>query len=316
MKPHEIQAETEVSKKKPKSFKSILNSSKKHLKEKSLATKESAQAFLKIHQSLSYATKEDILAVFKDKNLQEMMPQIMDIIGGSGNTQAHLTAYELHTNPAKIKSLELSERYFLALAQNKVLPATILELYLDLVTGKNPIKIPNPKMQETFILSLAACTNRSGNKKLHLTLVQYLVQNLLKCKDDDQQCYQTYLRALKNSQSETVIPILLKLVESNIDQKSAVIALETLKTFDPRLLKSKIKDLDQHLVTIAQDPSKGLSLKSTSLELMLSTNPKETTAQELCRILRQENDKELTSITLQKWFTLAREQPDINVLLR
>ena len=63
LKPHEIQAETEVSKKKPKSFKSILNSSKKHLKEKSLATKESAQAFLKIHQSLSYATKEDILAV-------------------------------------------------------------------------------------------------------------------------------------------------------------------------------------------------------------------------------------------------------------
>ena len=314
-KPHGIQAESEVSKKKPKSFKSILTSSKKHLKEKNLATKESAQAYLKIHQSLNVATKEDILAVFKDKNLQELMPQIMDIVGGSGNTLAHMTAYELYTNPSNLKTLEVSERYFLALAQNKILPESILEFYLDLLKGKNPIKITNPKMQETFLLSLAACTKRSGNPKLHLNLVGFLVQNLLKCKEDVQ-CYQMYLRALKNSQSATVIPILLKLVESNLDQKSAVIALETLKVFQPKILRDKVKHLDQHLLTIAQDPTKSLSLKSTSLELLLSTYQNEVIVEEICKILRQENDKELTSITLQKWLTLSGEYPDVNVLLR
>ena len=313
LKLHEIQAEFEDTKKKSKSVKSLLNSNKKHFKLKNLATKDSAQAFIKVLQAVNVAEKSDILNVLKEKSFQEIMPQIMDMIGASNNPKAHLAAYEIHTNPFKSTDSGLFERYFLALTQAKTVPASILEMFTEIAT--NPAKIANLKTSETLILSLATIAKKSGNDKLNLQMVKFMVQSILECKNE--KCYQMYLRALKNSQSVTVIPILFKLVESpEMDKKSAVIALETLKSFDSNILKNKIKHLDQRLLTIAKDPSKSLSLKSTAIELLLVNFPLSQNIEEVLKILKSEKNKELTSIVLQIWITLAETNTELKVLLR
>ena len=64
------------------------------------------------------------------------------------------------------------------------------------------------------------------------------------------------------------------MVESTeIDKKSALLALETLGQFDRHVLRSKVKDLDHHLLTLLMDPGKDFSLKSSVIEMLLKTSP-------------------------------------------
>ena len=100
-----------------------------------------------------------------------------------------------------------------------------------------------------------------------------LVQELLQCKTPE--CKQEHLRALKNTGSAIVVPILIKLIESReTDSKSSLLAVEILSQFDFEILKTKIRNLDQHLLTLLKDPAKELSLKSEIIEMILKFYPK------------------------------------------
>ena len=56
------------------------------------------------------------------------------------------------------------------------------------------------------------------------------------------------------------------MVESaETNQKTALLALEVLSKYEPELLQTKIKNFDQHLLTLAKDPSKEMSLKSVAI---------------------------------------------------
>ena len=110
---------------------------------------------------------------------------------------------------------------------------------------------------------------------------------------------------------------MLKLVESTeIDKKSALLALETLAKFDKNILKNKVKNLDQHLLTLLKDSSKELSLKSTAIEMILKTSPSVGNVREILKILKETANNELTAIVLQKWLDLSEADPYLNSLFR
>jgi len=103
LKRHGIQAKFKHDPMKATKLKSLVSHSKKHFKSKSLSTKESAQVFVKILGAVDHATKEDVITVLKDKNLQEIMPQFMDVIGASSNLKAHEAAFEMsYVNPSTV----------------------------------------------------------------------------------------------------------------------------------------------------------------------------------------------------------------------
>ena len=61
-------------KKVPKSkLKSLLNSSKKYLKPDMLATRESAKAFLTLLEVFKEASKDDLIALIKDKKHRDIL---------------------------------------------------------------------------------------------------------------------------------------------------------------------------------------------------------------------------------------------------
>ena len=144
--------------------------------------------------------------------------------------------------------------------------------------------------------------------------MKYLVNQLIQCKSDSTR--QNYLRALKNTESPILIPILMKLIESqDIDSKSTVLAMDILAKFEGKILRHKIQNLDQHLLTLIKDPSKELSIKSAAFELILTLYPMEENVQEILNVLKKLQNNELKAVVLQKWMTLF-ENPTVRDLFR
>jgi hypothetical protein len=116
------------------------------------------------------------------------------------------------------------------------------------------------------------------------------------------------LRALKNTGSPSIAPILMSLVEAKAtDKKSALVALEVLSGWNPETLRVKIKQFDQHLLTLLKDPERDLSIKSTAIEMLLNSFPTSTNLQEILNILKTSQNKELKAIVLQRWSELSTE---------
>lgn len=292
--------------KKGKKVKATLSTNKKHLRSKSLATKESAQAFIKLLNVVDHASKEDILQILKDKSHQDILPQLIDIIGASSNSNAHQALYDSkYSNPSQTSRIDLFERYMSAVAHSKHHCEDLIENFLN---DAQKAKIPHEKIKQTLILTLARLSKKS--KSSSTTVLKWIVTNLLRCKENE--CHQLYLRALKNILSPSTAAILLKLAESKeTDRKTALLALEILSKFDPNVLNVKVRGLDQHLFTLLKDPDRELSLKSVAIELILLTSPSTGNVKEILSLLRSENNKELTAVALQKWTDLAQRNPHL-----
>lgn len=73
LKKHGIEAEKKSKKVKAGKLKSLITSLKKPLKAKYLASKHSAQAFVKLLGAIDQATKEDIIGLLKGPALDDVM---------------------------------------------------------------------------------------------------------------------------------------------------------------------------------------------------------------------------------------------------
>ena len=69
------------------------------------------EAFLALLEAFNHAQKADILAILKDKSLQDITTQLMDVIGASSNLEAHEAAYQIYVNPSKAVRIDVFERY-------------------------------------------------------------------------------------------------------------------------------------------------------------------------------------------------------------
>ena len=115
-----------------------------------------------------------------------------------------------------------------------------------------------------------------------------------------------------------MVPILIKLIESReTDSKSALLAVEILSQFDFEILKTKIRNLDQHLLTLLKDPEKELSLKSEIIEMILKFYPNSMeNVKEIFQMVKNSANKELMALSVQKWMDLAENIPTLRDLFR
>ena len=297
---------------KAKKLKSLLTNAKKHLRTKSLASKEAGQTFVKLLKSAESASKAEVLAALKEKSNSDILPQLLDAFGSCSNPEVHEAVFETVGNPAKAGRMELLERYMFAMAHstsdnNDVL----LEKYFKIAQNG---KIPHDKLKQTLILTLADLSRKSKKSELTNKVLKWLVNSMLTCKEDE--CYQNYLRALKSMKSEAAIPILLKIVEAkDTHYKSARLSLEALSKFESEVLRIKIKNLDQHLLTLLKNPETEMSLKSLAFEMLLKNSPKQENIKEVLKTLKFEKNRELIAILLQKWTDMA-DDPYIKSLLK
>ena len=210
-----------------------------------------------------------------------------------------------------VANLDHFERYMFALAQNMSPLDSILQKYFSILETDQKIL---EKAKNTLLLTLATMSKKTQDMSLKSSVLKYLVNQLIQCKSDSTR--QDYLRALKNTESPILIPILMKLIESqDIDSKSAVLAMDILAKFEGKILRHKIQNLDQHLLTLIKDPSKELSIKSAAFELILTLYPMERNVQEMLNVLKKLQNNELNAVVLQKWMTLI-ENPTVRDLFR
>ena len=240
----------------------------------------------------------------------------MDIFGASTNTKVHDALFEYYSNPNKISNPELFERYLFALSQNSNPPDSIVRKYVEILEKKPKFSSQDQKCKQTFLLSLATLSRKSLDVSLKSSVLKFLVQELLQCQSPE--CKQEHLRALKNTENSIVVPILIKLIESReTDSKSALLAIEILSSqFDFEILKTKIKNLDQHLLTLLKDPEKELSLKSEIIEMMLKFYPTMENVKEIFQMVKNSANKELIALSVQKWMDLAENIPTVRDLFR
>ena len=101
------------------------------------------------------------------------------------------------------------------------------------------------------------------------------------------------------------------------DSKSALLAVEILSQFEFEILKTKIRNLDQHLLTLLKDPEKELSLKSEIIEMILKFYPNSMeNVKEIFQMVKNSANKELIALSVQKWMDLAENIPTVRDLFR
>lgn len=236
----------------------------------------------------------------------------MDVIGSSSNEEAHEAAFEALIDPTKTMKIDLFERYTFALCQAKQTNEKVLKKLLSIAQKS---KVTHEKISQTLTLTVATLSRKSADNSIKASVMKWLVDSLVKCANPE--CHQNYLRALKNTENPAMIPILMQLIESQgLDKKSALLGLEILAKFDSQVIKSKVKHLDQHLLTLIMDPSKDLSLKSIAIEMMMINYPLEHHLRDIIKVLKESQNKELTAIVLQKWAELAAGDPYLLELFR
>lgn len=295
-------------------LKNVLVHNKRHLRAKALGSAEAAQAFAKAMAAIASSSKEDVLAVLKDKAYYEILTQLMDVIGASSNSQAHEAAYEVFVNPASASRVDLFERYMFAIAQARFQNPLNDNLLSTFFKDLQKTKFTHDKLRQTLLLTVSKLAAKSEDTTLTVKILKWLIGSLLKCQDYT--CYELYLRALKVIKAPSVIPILLTLAESqDTDHKTALLALEVISQYDGQTIEDKVGNIDQHLLTLAKGKDLDMSLRSVSMELLLLLSPNTANAKAILAVLNQERNKEMTALFLQKWSDLAERKPIYKALL-
>ena len=144
----------------------------------------------------------------------------MDVFGASTNVKIHEIIFEQFANPTKVTNLEIFERYMLALSQSQNPQNSILQKYFEILSKNH--QYTNENIKQTLLLTVGTLSRKCDDIKLKSLVLKNFVNHLIECKNSN--CRQQYLRALKNTENEIIVPILMKFIESqDIDGKSAVL---------------------------------------------------------------------------------------------
>ncbi len=121
-----------------------------------------------------------------------------------------------------------------------------------------------------------------------------------------------FMRSMKNSGKErnrSLPMILLGLAEtSEIDKKSALLAMEILLAWNPATFKNQIPMFDQHLFTLIRDETKDVSVRSMAIEILLRAYPDPGSLEFVLDALTAAKNKEMTAFLLHRLQELCQDQ--------
>ncbi|XP_018566345.1 microsomal triglyceride transfer protein large subunit [Anoplophora glabripennis] len=289
------------------SFSKQIDNLRDYLKSQNLGILKPAKAFLLLVNTGRSSTRQDILKALESNKNKKILPQIYDILGYVQTKESHEAATKkLHFDDED--QLDLSERYLWALSfssqPNPDIIKDLIKKYTKLIT------VPE-KVKETLILTIASMAQRLAklHKNAHLKLVQeveQLIINNLEYTTDTARY--VFFRALKNLQSESTIPLLLRYIQ-NGTLKEGVLSFKALKSFDPKLWNSDILRVAERSF-FQLDRKYDSSSRTLAADILIESNPSDDLLENLMYFLSSNDPAfEVRQYVFQRIKMIADENP-------
>lgn len=288
-----------------------------------LGKSKSAYGAIKVIDAITNSDTKTIKKVLSDKKNEDIVIQLYDLLGAALNENSHKASMETLVFTDN-KNVEQIERYLWS-ASIKFNPKIEIIKSLMSITDE---KLTNKKVMDTLFNTVTAMASRldrynhtDTNALLCGELVVKTLERLEKCKQDDDECILTYIRALSNLKHPLSVEVLLSFAQHGNRMTSAY-AMKTIKMFGPSLWNSQVLkycnkiffqlvkeqdsstrvialaillesdpdyDLLKHVVKWLATPGEGYEIKQYTLELLKEmANQNETSARLLRTVLVRE----------------------------
>lgn len=301
----------------------LVKENKALLKAEALGTIKSATAFLKVLKAARTATREDLVKVLKNSKNKKIMTQLYDVMGAAQTDDSHAAVLSVLT-PGSEENLDFWERYLWSLsfgAYPSLSTIRSIESQIEKVGD-------TPKLKETLVLTLAAMTSRYDKNQAdpqHQVLGSVLAKlkaHLDECPtaEEDGGCHLMYLRALKNLNHASTLPLLLKFA-LNGTKKTSVAAMKAIRALPPASWSAAVQraagriyfQLGRRYDSSARTLALDMLLEGAGLDETLLT-------QLLVSLTRHDSEYEVRQYLLQRLNQLSDTNPNlkdsINYLLR
>ncbi|KAJ8915951.1 hypothetical protein NQ315_016627 [Exocentrus adspersus] len=255
------------------------------LKSQDLGTLKGGKAFILLVNTGRNATKVDISKTLESNKNKNILPQLYDILGYIQTKDTHEVVMS-KLNIAHLKNKEeedLCERYLWALSFSSHPNQNIIEDLIKKYTVNSKIV---QKVKETVVLTIASMTRRlatlqkNNQLKLVKEVEQLIIEELEKAKGEDRY---VFFQALKNLQSESSIPHLLKYI-SNGALKEGALAFKALKSFRPTLWnKDVLKVAEKAFFQL--DRKYDSSSRTIAADMLIEADPSDRLLKDLLNFL-------------------------------
>ncbi|XP_017491350.1 PREDICTED: uncharacterized protein LOC108379504 [Rhagoletis zephyria] len=241
---------------------------------------------------------------------------LIDLLAAVQSSDAHNAITELYKFDNE-DDAELLEQYLQSLAIGSHPERTVIEdLFERLQPKTENEKIPNEKLRDTVVQTVAALTRQSSfdpNDALLHNVRQFILKNLNEdCKEID--CKLIYIRALQNLQDVSTLPMLFNSALTG-EVAESVAALQALKTFPIVNFNEKHR---RSLAEIFYQSKRKYdsSARVIALDILLALKPtKEQLSQLLLYLNSNDRHFEIKTFVIQKLRMISDKCPRFKALL-
>jgi len=235
---------------------------------RSIATTQSATAYLRLMRSARDACKSSIAKVLNDPRNEDVILPLIDIISAA-QTDASQAALMDFLDFSSTYDIRRPERYLLAAAfsthPKKSLLSDLFALYKRQVTDE--------RLQDSIGDAMGAVIytyirqGQSYDKKLVKDIERVVVERLARCSGAS--CQSMQLRVLGNAGLPGTLPVLMTTAENSRDTSVAESALKALRRIDPALLTPQIR---ASLLSIYQQTKRGYNnvVRTAAMSVLLT----------------------------------------------
>lgn len=251
------------------------------------------------------------LKVLKAHTMQELRPQLIDVLAATQTVEAHEAAKRT-VRFASADDSDLAERYLQGLAVGTRPQPAVIE---ELVRQAEKTAFEEPKVRDTLVQTVAAMAQRLArlpNSAQHAKVIErvqtLLTSSLTVCTDAD--CKELYLRALNNLQSPETMDELIDYLGDS-DRRLAVAAAKALRRFPVATWTAEHR---QQFTAIFYQLRRGYdsSVRTLALDVLLELEPTDAELQDFVRFLHVthlDRAYEVRKYLLQKLQLLATRCP-------
>ncbi|XP_045476215.1 microsomal triglyceride transfer protein large subunit [Harmonia axyridis] len=292
-----------------RSFSEAVNELRDQLAADLIGTAGTARTFLKLVSIARNAPKKEIEKTLNSKKNKLIIPQLMDILGSS-KTTASYEAVMNYLDFTKEEQLDENERYLWGLSLGSDPNPDVLEKLF--VKYKKSENIPT-KLNKTLLLTIASISRKlkvnpkNLEDKTSQKFEKLVLEKLRAAKDEESY---PYLRALKNLQSPSTIPDLLKKIRQG-STKEGALAWKALISFDKKHWTPEVQKAARKTF-LQLDRKHDSSSRSIASEILLESKPTDSTLKEIINHLASNDTAyEIKQYALQKIRMLSEDDPEL-----
>ncbi|XP_014251936.1 microsomal triglyceride transfer protein large subunit [Cimex lectularius] len=239
-----------------------------------IGTSESAQMFLQGVKAASKFTVADLNAYFSSKKYKkkEIVEQVLDIIGSKPTPETHNAVMKFLEIENEDVEVDYCDRYLWALSLNPHPQLFIINDLFELGESRHS----NAKLWQTIVLTVPAMVysytqknpDDAENDKLLQRGIDFLINHLNRCEDEDFDCQKVYMRAFVNIPDPKTLSYLLQF-KKIFNKRLIVEIMSALQKIDAKHWTKEVLDLAEevYLANSTYDST----ARIISLDMLLKT---------------------------------------------